>query len=409
MLITESQIRYIIQSKLIKSLLKEQNGTQTLGTAKQTMQPDDAKKIKDTTNTDDGQEAINKKQEDSQKDQQQQTIILKSTEKFKNDVVKMATQVIDKLTIPKKNVWDIFQKSLQKITTSPNQEQTPSDVPTPKEIEDVKKEVVKEVIKIEPKALQPSVDFKCWFRFPQLNGGYFEMAKILMDKNVIEALHQTNRKTKQYEKAGQIYGLLNANGDKATDQQINEITGFFSNNKLCNIYIFLFLSQHVSFINLLMNLPDILTISGKIVEQHKFVGKCLDEFFKNHMMKVGEYYCIDHNVLSFIILKAIVTAQSELKNDEGIKQYATILASYKPKIIKAKFSPDDLKQVSATSSGGETGLDALNQSDDNQKDAAGGYTIKKMFDDRSKDNFEKGDYQQSDKNLARSAREKTYK
>ena len=209
-------------------------------------------------------------------------------------------------------------------------------------------------------------EIRAWYRFPQLNGGFFEMADSLLDSNKMTNIQDPNRKYKQYEKKGAVYGLINTQGtaDTASAQSILE---FFKGKAWIG-----YVGKLASFKDADANLLDKI---GKIINGYtkRELGRILDEFFKNRMVKVGEYYCIDDAFLLYCCLIAMQQAGIKVK-DQLTQAYQIYVTDRAPKIVKAKFKPEDLPK------------DVTN-ADNAEKISPQKLTIKQMFKGRADKNL----------------------
>lgn len=176
-----------------------------------------------------------------------------------------------------------------------------------------------------------------FYRFPQLNGGYFEMAKSLLDENKMKQIWDEDREYKKYEKKGELYGLIYMGESKprADIGAAESIRAFFNN----------------------------------ILEwDYKKLGNALNKFFKNRMVKVGEYYLIDNAFLRYCILYNM--NPNEAKQE---KNFNDVVTKRDPKIIKASATFDELSGLQAR--------DNISNAYQNKH-----ITIDQMFDQRKKHN-----------------------
>ena len=253
-----------------------------------------------------------------------------------------------------------------------------------------------------PNVQQETPEIHAWYRFPQLNGGYFEMADSLLNKNKMDQIQDLSRKYKPYEKKGELYGLIeNANGSVTpAAAQHDLLLDFFKGQGW---------SAYAS--NLGISDPKIeQKIGSKINSLNKTsLGQILDEFFKNRKVLVGEYYLIDNAFLSYCVLFLLEKIGINAQQDYA-QAYTNFVSNRSPKIVKAKFKPDELPDDVTNA---EKFISPQKQ------------TIKQMFNSRAQKDFKnynqksfssnevtpemQGIKQSAYNNLRRSAREKIYK
>jgi hypothetical protein len=253
-----------------------------------------------------------------------------------------------------------------------------------------------------PDVQQETPEIHAWYRFPQLNGGYFEMADSLLNKNKMDQIQDLSRKYKPYEKKGELYGLIeNADGSVTpAAAQHDLLLDFFKGQGW---------SAYAS--NLGISDPKIeQKIGSKINSLNKTsLGQILDEFFKNRKVLVGEYYLIDNAFLSYCVLSLLEKIGINAQQDYA-QAYTNFVSNRSPKILKAKFKPDELPDDVTNA---EKFISPQKQ------------TIKQMFNSRAQKDFKnynqksfssnevtpemQGIKQSAYNNLRRSAREKIYK
>ncbi len=253
-----------------------------------------------------------------------------------------------------------------------------------------------------PNVQQETPEIHAWYRFPQLNGGYFEMADSLLNKNKMDQIQDLSRKYKPYEKKGELYGLIeNANGSVTpAAAQHDLLLDFFKGQGW---------SAYAS--NLGISDPKIeQKIGSKINSLNKTsLGQILDEFFKNRKVLVGEYYLIDNAFLSYCVLSLLEKIGINAQQNYA-QAYTNFVSNRSPKIVKAKFKPDELPDDVTNA---EKFISPQKQ------------TIKQMFNSRAQKDFKnynqksfssnevtpemQGIKQSAYNNLRRSAREKIYK
>lgn len=214
------------------------------------------------------------------------------------------------------------------------------------------------------KPVEAQPEIHSWYRFPQLNGGFFEMADSLLDESKMKAIQNTSRNYKQYEKAGTMYGLIDSDG-AADEAGAGSIREFFKG------------TGWQSFVTSLISglTSDQLDKIGKIINGYtkRELGRILDEFFKNRMVKVGEYYLIDNAFLLYVCLIAMQQAGIKVQTDCA-DSYKTIVKDRAPKIVKAKYKPEELP-------------DDVANADEVDKISPQKLTIKQMFQGRADKNL----------------------
>ncbi len=247
---------------------------------------------------------------------------------------------------------------------------------------------------------QETATIHAWYRFPQLNGGFFEMADSLLSAEKMKKIQDTSRQYKPYEKKGELYGLIeNADGNVTPAAAQHQLLLDFFKKQDWNAYV---TNLGISDANIEQKIGN--KINGL---NRTSLGQILDEFFKNRKVLVGEYYLIDNAFLYYCILFLLEKVGVKVQQDYA-DAYANYVTKREPKIVKAKFKPDELPDD-------VTNADANFISPQKQ-------TIKQMFNSRARNDLkkynEKGDqspealqaFQKSrDLNLRRRNRERVYK
>ncbi len=196
-----------------------------------------------------------------------------------------------------------------------------------------KKGISKEEIKSGLDAQQNNVQqedtdpLKDIFRVPQLNGGYFELAKILMSTELLANYKNGNFQKKKYETA-KAYGFIEKKG-----QELNSVETFFSTpDKIFN-------SLGLKLSSTALNK---LTTS---LNDSKKIGQLLNDYFDKKMLKVNEYLLIDGDVFMYITLRLLEDLGLESDNfNELHKEY---VVQKDPIVIKAsaQLNGDIFKQL----------------------------------------------------------------
>ena len=165
------------------------------------------------------------------------------------------------------------------------------------------------------------------FRVPQLNGGYFELAKILMSADLLTNYKNGNFKKKQYETA-KAYGFI-----AKKSQELNSVETFFSTpDKIFNS-----LGLKLS--------PATLNKLTSSLNDSKKIGQLLNEYFDKKMLKVNEYLLIDGNVFMYITLRLL--EDLGLESDNFNELHTEYVVQKDPIVIKAsaQLNGDMLKQT----------------------------------------------------------------
>lgn len=134
------------------------------------------------------------------------------------------------------------------------------------------------------------------FRIPQLNGGYFELAKILLDTNLMNQLQDISKggyKPKQFEAQ-----LLKTKGIKQY--------GFMNPADITVVH------------NVLIGSRDQQTSDN--LKNPKILGKYLADFYMHQMFKVSQYIIISSHLLAYLVNRAKNDIQNAQKTFDICKE-----------------------------------------------------------------------------------------
>jgi len=128
------------------------------------------------------------------------------------------------------------------------------------------------------------------FRIPQLNGGYFELAKILLNPQLMNALQDTSKSTKKFEQILAKKGIKKFGPITENKDLISKITDYLTNPQN-EILVGLYNNDKNS---------DKLQPTIDKLKNVNNLGKYLAAFYGNQMFKVSQYIVISRTLFRYL-------------------------------------------------------------------------------------------------------------
>ena len=156
------------------------------------------------------------------------------------------------------------------------------------------------------------------FKIPQLDGGYKELGKILTDSKLLLQLKKGNRVDKQFEKKNIKYGYY-----ELSDQEIEKSVKWFTD-----------ISKE--FLNSMDVSAQNLQAIEKDMQNPNVIGRILNNYFDNRMIKVNEYLLIDDELRLYVLLGVLIKNKIDLSRIAGADQ---LINNKNPIVLKASTDP----------------------------------------------------------------------
>ncbi len=226
------------------------------------------------------------------------------------------------------NQWELLLKLIRDIIDG--KKPLPPKLGELLKKKNISKEEIQAGLAAEQQENVPQADtnsLKDIFRVPQLNGGFFELAKILMSADLLVNYKSGNFKKKKYETA-KAYGFI-----AKKDQEINSVETFFNTpDKIFNSF------------GLKLS-PTALNKLTKLLNDSKKIGQLLNEYFDKKMLKVNEYLLIDGEVFMYIALRLLENLG--LESDNFNELHEEYVVQKDPIVLKAsaQLNSDIFKQT----------------------------------------------------------------
>ncbi len=158
------------------------------------------------------------------------------------------------------------------------------------------------------------------FRIPQLQGGFFELAQILLNAKLLKKL-KNEKQTQEFEKSNTQYGYFLLS-DQEIDASVNWLTQLTE--------------QSLTAFGIKVN--NFEKIKSDLAN-YRVIGKILNEYFQNKTLLANEYLLIDDEFRLYLLLSILIKNKVDISNITGAED---ILKNNKPIILKASIKPNNV-------------------------------------------------------------------